>query len=142
MTATAAKIGYGSKFSVWDSSLGTPAFVDVAEVISITPPSTSVDTVDATHMGSSSATREFIAGLIDPGETSFEMNYVPGSSSETLLLAVLASRTPTQCKITFPGSKTWTFTGIMTKLDTTAPLDGKMTSTATFKLTTSVTHAG
>ncbi|WP_447411788.1 phage tail tube protein, partial [Clostridium perfringens] len=71
-------------FAIADPATPTN-FVDVGEVTSITPPSDTDDMVDATHTQSPNRTREFIAGLTDPGECSFEMNFVPGSPSDILI---------------------------------------------------------
>ena len=76
MPASAAMIGYGTKFAI--NTLASPAvFTDVAEIMSVTPPSEAIDVIDVTYMGSADLTREFKQGLMDPGEASFEMNFVP-----------------------------------------------------------------
>ncbi|MEW9838236.1 phage tail tube protein [Mesorhizobium marinum] len=82
---TDAAIGYGSVFEV--STNGGSSWTEIAEVFSITPPSDTVDVIDATHMASPNRTREFVLGLQDPGEASFEMNFVPGSASDAYIQA-------------------------------------------------------
>lgn len=139
--ATSADIGYGARFAIWDASLTTPAFVDLAEVTDITPPSDSVDLIDATHMASPDGRREFIAGLSDPGECSIEMNFVASSPADTRLRALRASRAAVQCRITFPNAATWTFDGILTGYEVTVPVADKQTASVTFKVTGSVVVA-
>lgn len=136
---TQARIGYGSTFAMMDNAASPPAYVTLGEITSITPPSESTDIVDVTHMQSPNATREFIMGLTDPGEASFEMNFVPGSISDELIRAVRATRAATSCQITFPNSVTWTFDGLVTGYEPTDPVDDKMTATVTIKVTSSVT---
>ncbi|MBP7704200.1 MAG: hypothetical protein KA105_02805 [Caulobacter sp.] len=134
MPATEAAIGYGSKFEI---AQGEEPYdwEEIAEVIDITPPSDSVDVIDATHMQSPNATREFIIGLNDPGVASFEMNFVPGSAADATIQEVRGARLPVQCRITFPNEVTWTFTGILTGYEPAVPNEDKMTATVTFKVT-------
>jgi hypothetical protein len=133
MTATAARIGYGSTFEI--STDGGATFAPIGEVKSITPPSDTVDVIDATHMTSPNATREFVLGLNDPGESSFEMNFIPGSLADQTLQAVRAARAVVTCRITFPNAQRWTFLAIMTGYEPTNPMDDLMVATVTFKVT-------
>lgn len=128
---TNALIGYGTTFAI--STNGT-TFTDVAEVFEVTPPSDSLDTVDATHMSSPNATREFIFGLRDPGEASFEMAFIPGSASDVLIQSIRDTRQTVTCRITFPNNATWTFSGVLTGYEPAVPLDDRMTATVTFKV--------
>jgi hypothetical protein len=82
---TGATIGLTSEFWIWDSTLGSPAYVKLAGVTSISPPSESTDIIDTTDMDSSGGIREFIQGLTDPGECSIEMNFVPSSTTDALI---------------------------------------------------------
>ena len=133
MAETEAMIGYGSRFAI-STDDGT-TWNDIAEVTDITPPSDNIDVIDATHMGSPNATREFILGLNDPGEASFEMNFIPGSDADTTIQAVRAARERVRCRITFPNNVTWTFSGILTGYEPAIPTEDKMTATVTFKVT-------
>lgn len=134
MAATEAIIGYGSTFALGDGA-DPEVFTPLAEVFDITPPSDAVDVIDATHMASPNATREFIIGLNDPGECSFEMNFIPGSTADVAIQAVRAARERVNCRITFPNDVTWDFAGILTGYEPAAPTDDKMTATVTFKVT-------
>lgn len=135
MPDTAARIGYGAVFELSQNSGST--WTGVGEVMSITPPSDALDVIDATHMASANRTREFITGLRDPGECSFEMNFVPGSAGDVLLQDVRDDGVRVSCRITFPNAVIWTFSGILTGYEPTVPLDDKMTATVTFKVTAS-----
>src|SRR5215217_5974546 len=95
---TDAKIGYGTKYEIYSSS----AFVEIGEVFSVTPGEANSDRVDATHMQSPGRRREYIAGLIDTGEASFEINWVPGNATDVLLRGFLASGLTVPHRITFP----------------------------------------
>src|SRR5688572_28259415 len=101
--ATDADIGYGTTWSI----NGTP----VAEVIEVTPGETTADRVEATHMGSPGRRREYIAGLIDNGEASFTINWVPGNATDALIRTLMASGEVVEHIITFPNLVNVTFDG-------------------------------
>ena len=132
--ATQADIGNGTKFQIEGATPG--AYTDIAEVFDITPPNETTDVIDASHMASPD--REFIMGLTDPGETSFEMNFVPGSASEGLLLGVKATRAAHNFRILFKNGAQWTFAGLLVGYEPAVPNEDKMTCTVTIKLTGSV----
>ena len=132
--ATAASIGNGAQFQIESAAPNT--YTAVAEVYDITPPNETTDIIDASHMASTD--REFIMGLTDPGECSFEMNFVPGSTSETLILAAKAARAAKNFRIVFPNLATWTFAGLLTGYEPAMPNDDKMTCTVTIKVTGAV----
>lgn len=83
--------GKGAKFHLWDSSLATPALRKVAEVLSITPPSASRDTVDTTTHDSTGDYREFISNLIDAGEATILVNHNPGSTDDLHIQSAFAA---------------------------------------------------
>ncbi len=131
MADTQAAIGYGSVVELAD--VATPTAYDyVGEVKSITPPSETTDTPDATHMQSPNKTREFIDGLTDPGEFSFDMNLVPGSASDRLLMAAKGKRKVV--RQTFASGHQLIFFGVRSGYEKSVPLDDVMTATVTFKV--------
>lgn len=138
-----AKIGYGSRFLI-ESDDSPNWFVDLGEVFDITPPSATVDQIDVTHMQSPDRRREFIRGLIDGGECSFEMNYVPGSVGDLRLNEILDTpadeSAAKRCRIIYPNLIVHTFLGELTGYEPTVPTDDKMTATVTFKVTGAVTR--
>jgi hypothetical protein len=135
-----AAIGYGSKFELGNGA-DPEVLTEIAEVFDITPPNESTDTIDVTHMQSPDAMREFIMGLTDPGEISFELNFVPGSTSETAILAARASRQKRGGVITIPNGWTWSFDMLVTGYEPAVPNEDKMTATVTGKVTGGVVRA-
>lgn len=138
-----ALMGYGSKFQL-ESTVTPDLFTDLAEVFSITPPAMTVDQIDVSHMQSPNRTREFIDGMIDPGECSIEMNYVPGSASDLTLLAILAtapgsSRTRT-CRIVYPNGASDTFDANLQSYEPDLSTDDKATATVSWRVTGAVTR--
>lgn len=137
--ATLADIGHGASFAFGDGA-SPEVFTAFAEVTSITPPSDNIDVIDATHMASPGNTREFIQGLNDPGEASFEINWTRTNNTQ---IQALRNGGTSNFRITFPGSPavTWTFAGFLIGYEPSIPVDDKMTATVTFKVTSSYTQA-
>lgn len=140
-----AMLGYGSKFEIATSGGSPNDLVGVGEVYNITPPSAVLDQIDVTHMESPNRRREFISGLIDGGECSFEMNFIPGSPGDLELIEILTlplgqSRRRT-CRIRYPNGVTDNFAGELTGYEPTVPTDDRMTATVTFKVTGDVVRS-
>lgn len=130
--ATNAGIGYGVLFGIENND--SPSDYDVVgEQTNITPPGISVDAIDATHMQSPNAYREFIPGLIDGGEVAIEINYVPTSAGVTTFLNHL--RQVKACRILFPNGARFLFDALLTGFEPEAPIDDKMMASVTFKIT-------
>ena len=102
----------------------------LAEILDVSPPGASRESIQTSHMGTTSAHTFTPADLVDWGELVVEMAFNPstaipiGGAAETIT-------------ITFPDSGTavWTFTGFMTGFEPSAPLEDRMTATATIKVT-------
>jgi len=130
-TMTDAALGYGTAYRVWDASLTIPALVEIGEVINVTPPGGTSDRVDATHMKSPGRRREYIAGLIDSGEASFEINWVPGSATDELLRTLQTSGAIVQHQIEWANGVTVTYDAAITGYEKSVPIDDRMTATIT-----------
>lgn len=128
---TNAAIGYQATFGIGDG--GAPeTFTDVAEVVTITPPSMIRESIDATHLESPGKYKEFIAGLAESGDATITINFVP-SAADVLVTAFDAESGNFQ--ITFPNSVTMTFSGIVTGYELGELSVDKMTATFTVKAT-------
>lgn len=128
---TDAAIGYGSTYEIWDAGQSPAAFVEIAEVFNITPGAAVADRIDATHMQSPNRRREYIAGLIDNGEASFELNWVPGNASDVLIRELMDSGDAVEHRITFPNNVTVTYTASIIGFEKEIPVDDRMTATIT-----------
>lgn len=131
--STDAKIGHGVLFKIGNGA-SPEVFTTVAEATSITPPGPSRDAIDVTHMESAEKWREFIAGLKDGGEVEIEMNFVPGSASTDLILAQFDTDTVGNKQVVFTTGEVWSFAALCTDFAPEAPVDDKMSATATFKI--------
>jgi hypothetical protein len=133
--ATSASIGYGSKFQIGTSAT-PPVWTDIAEVTSITPPALSMDTVDATHMGSPDGFMEYIAGLIDAGEASMEMSFLPANAGQVALITAMVGRTEGNYRILYSDAAAtpWVFKAFVTGFEVSSAVVDKTTATVTFKV--------
>ena len=132
---TNAKIGHGSLFKIANDA-SPQVMTSIGEITSIKPPSLSRDAIDATHSESPERWREFIPGLKDGGEVSADLNLVPGSVGNLLMIAQLDNDAPSVCEITLPTTPAfkWSFDAIFTGYEQDDPIDDKMAVTVTFKV--------
>lgn len=130
---TNAMIGYTTQVFVSDQN-SPGLFTQIAEVIEVTPPNATSDDVDATHMLSPNRTREYITGLVEPGEASFGMNRVPGGTTENLLIGLQTSGATRLWRFQWPNGTLWEFSAYVKGYETASPLDDRMTATCTLKV--------
>ena len=136
MAASAAVSGFGTTFA-YESAADT--YTALGEVVAVTPPQWTRETVDVTHMGSDDSYREYIGTLFDGGEVSVTLNYVEAGMT---LLQTLIGAGVERFKITIPGSSTVIFQAIPTGV---APselvIDDKVTVELSLKVTGKPTFA-
>lgn len=114
--------------------------VSVAEVKNVSGPSISRGSVEVTHHQSPDQWSEFIKGLKDGGEVSFDINYLPGNATHdasTGLLSDFANdSTIDTWAIVFPdpGNTTWSFPGFLTAFAPANPTDDAFTASVTLKV--------
>lgn len=137
---TTAELGYGSAV---DISQDDGATWDSAGQVSgdITPPSATIDTVDATHMASPNFDKEFILGLNDPGTCSYPIHFNANGAVDQLYQAVRAARARVKVRITFPNATTWTFTGLLTSYAPAIPIADRQTAQVSWKVSGSTVVA-
>jgi predicted secreted protein len=136
---TEARIGSGTE--VWLDNASN-SLTQLQECISITLPNAQVEDVEATHMLSPNRRREYIAGLIEDGEGSFEFNLVPGDATDLLVQAAIEDRVERNYEVIIPdGAFGQKFAGncIVKGWERNVPIDDRMTATMTVRYTGSVT---
>ncbi len=127
--------GIGTRFSRFDES----AWVDIAEVFSISGPGMSREVIDVTSFDSTGGYREKIASLRDAGQISLSMNFT--RDGYELFKTDFESDTQQVYQIELPDleNTTFEFTGLVMELPLTIPLDDKVTMDVTIEISGQVT---
>lgn len=131
MPASQAQMGYRAVLEIALASAPN-AFTYIAEVISNKPPSFTDSTVDVTNTQSPGGVREFIPGLSDAGESSHEMNYVPGSATDAFIRGM--KRQKLVARLTFPNGRVLIYRAARAGYETDMPGDDGMKATLTLKV--------
>ncbi len=136
---TLALDAYGTLLQRGDGA-SPEVFTTIAEVTDISGPTLALDPLDVTAHTSPGAFREFVGGLLDGGEVTFTINYVPDNSSHDAtagLLSELEARAVSNYKLVFPdGSSTeWIFAAFLTAFEPAEPVDDRLSAEITLKLT-------
>lgn len=107
------------------------------ELESITGPSYAVDTIDVTSHDSENGFREFVAGLGDGGDITFEGNLLPGDDEGQMnFLRDLGAKEEREVTVSSPDDGiVFTCQGIATGWTPSFPHDGKLGFSATIKVT-------
>lgn len=107
----------------------------LAEIIDTTPPEMTRDEIETTHTATTDGKKTFImSDLIDYGELQVELNF-----DETAEPPIDQPFSP--CVITFGSGTTWSFSGALKGYAPAAPIDDRMTATATIKVSGGITIA-
>ena len=114
----------------------------LGEVFTIPIPTGTAELIDASHFDTVGF-RDFItARLRDGEETDVELNWVPGSATDTLCVAAIGTTRDFQIKV-FQDAGVYTFDGSVLVRDyvRTNPLDDRRTATLRVKWVSTITEA-
>lgn len=116
-------------------------FASLGELVDVTPPTLTREAKDATHHGSPGKFREFIGGLRDGGEAQLTLHYPVGgleaAGAMTDFLADAAN--DYQIVLPEPVDETVSFSGLITEVGPSTPLDDKMVYTIKIKVSGAAT---
>jgi hypothetical protein len=132
-----AMIGHGCRVYVETAdspNQSPPDYHELSEINNITPPQSESEDVDVTHMQSPNKVREFVGGLVDPGDAGFELNWVPGSDTDKILLALKRDQTIVSWKFQWPNGTYWEFLGYVKTYNPSAETGDKMTAEVAIKV--------
>ena len=134
MAASQGMSAFGTLLKRGDG--GSPEnFTVIAEVGDIKPPAFSVDTEEVTHQQSPGGFKEYVATLLDAGEVTFDLNFIPTDTSHQALLSDMQARVKRNYQVVFPEGTTWTFSAFVTAFESDAPTGGKLSASVTLKVT-------
>lgn len=128
------RIGHGTQVQRSDDGTSGGVFSTVGAVRDVVPPALSREAVETTDMDSEDRWHEYIGGMKDGGEFSFEMTFDPGSAETTAFMSDLNTDTAGYYKIVFPDTSEWGFSGLLTGFDPQTPMADKMVATVKFKV--------
>ena len=116
----------------------------VIQVLNISGPSISRDTIDTTDADATNNWRTFIASYIDGGELTLEFNYDPDNATHTkasngLLNGFTDGILTYKLSLSDPTPTTYTFSGLLVGWEVSAPHDGVLTVSATIKVMGEIT---
>lgn len=91
-----AESGFGTTLSIKQGA----AYVELGELIAVTPPGYSTNIIDTTHMKSVGRRKEKRGGVIDSGAVAATLQYAPGAEAIELLHDTAGELI--EAKITYP----------------------------------------
>jgi hypothetical protein len=139
MTATAGVVGLNTMLKVATDTSPTN-YQLVGEIGDISLGGESVEFAEFTHQQSTSGYREYKPTFKDGGEVTFDFNWTSDAQQTALKTAYDASDL-LYFQITYPNSKSHTFTAYVSKIGTTAPMNGPLKKSMTLRITGAITEA-
>lgn len=133
-------------------SYSTSNYTSIADVRDARGPSIQRDVIDVTHYDSPNLFREFLFGMVDPGEITFDINWNPGvathsgtTSNPEGVFRDFYNTAQRYWSLKFHGGTNWAtsttvttqvlqFKGNVTGFDGTIPLGDKQAATVTIKI--------
>lgn len=138
--ANSPDIGMGTLIRVGATMAAITATVALARARNVTPPPYSRDAVDVTSLDSPGHTREFMPGLIDRGDCTLEILWVPGDPTDDVIREMMAERETRLIEVSFPQIAspvpTCSFRAFLTGYEPGGVTpEGEMTASITLKVT-------
>jgi predicted secreted protein len=119
----AGAIGYGAT-AYLDNASGTLTLL--GDVTNIDPYGYRVETVETTHLGSTSAHREYEPALVTAGNGSVDLNHDQHSATDQLLRAAMLDRAKRTFKVIWPDGATFSCESIVTEYNPGAIAPGEL----------------
>ncbi len=128
----------------YGSSASPPAYTVIARQASITGLGLSVKVEDVTAQDSGTPWRQYVPTLLDGGDVSFDMFFLPSDAGQKAVLTLFTDRglngtpgLPIPFKIVFSDAAltVWTFDGFVTGFKMTATVDGVLKAAVVIKCT-------
>jgi hypothetical protein len=120
--------------------LGAGPFVDIAELRDTTPPPRSRNVIETTSHNEQDDTA--VVGIRRTGELAFTIGWVPSSTTHNPTTGLMKSFIGGDLdvfRITFPDASTWLFSGYVTNVGPSAPVDDGLTADISIKPTGAMT---
>lgn len=136
---------FGTLIKIGDGNIspGPEVFATLGEVRDISGPGLSMDAIESTSHTTTGGFRDRVAGLLDAGEVSFDINWDPNNVTHEALRADMLARVRRNFQVVFPSSptETWNFAALITSYEIGAPVDGILTASITLTMLGAPTFA-
>lgn len=135
----AKKAAFGTKLAVQYDQTGS--YVDVTFPKDISGPGVSRETIDITNHDSADGYREYLPGLGDGGEVSYDLVFDSASAAHETLYNTAAGGGVHNFYLKLPGFVStgaggyWSFAGIFTKCDISTPVADVVMASVAIKVT-------
>ena len=137
-----ALIGHGTGFFL---GLTEATLIEIEEVTKVPFAEETADDVEKTHYKSPNRRKEYGGGMIEPGEDTLELNYIPGSPTDARLREAHQSGKPYlyETYLPAPGDKWWKISGylIVKSRGRNVPIGDRMTQSVGVRFTGSADEA-
>ncbi|HEY2361204.1 MAG TPA: phage tail tube protein [Candidatus Angelobacter sp.] len=138
---TQAQIGYGSSLNRGNGDGPPETFTAIPELTDLKGPGIKIDIKDVSNMQSPQFFKEKIAGLIDAGQITASMNWIPGNAQQKALLADAFARVTRNFQYLVPGGLKWSFAAIVSAFDPGTPVGDNCVASVTLDITGPTTLA-
>lgn len=132
----AKKAAYGTSITI--QRLQTGSYVAMTNLKDISGPEITAETIDVTTHDSADHFNEFLAGIADGGEVTFDVEFDPTSAAHETLWNDVAARQLHNFKLILPGGSgsvgNIAFAGLLTKIGIGAPVKGSLMAPVTIKV--------
>lgn len=137
--ATAAKSSFGTFIKLGDGA-SSETFTTVAEVQDIKGPALKLNTEDVTSHSSTAGWVEKIATLLEAGDVSFDVNWIPGHATQSYsagLVKDMVNRTLRNFQLVVPAASTvtWTFAAFVTEFTPDLKVKGAQKASIRLEIT-------
>lgn len=129
----------GGTLTAANGTLTPVTYAEIAEVTDFDGPSGSASVISMTHLRSTAHEKKM--GLLDEGQFTFSLNYLPSDAGLVAARQARAGNIERNFRITFANSTTASFAGYVAAVSTSGSVDGKVTGSITIEITGSVTFA-
>lgn len=114
-------------------------YIDVAEVVSFSGPDGTTNEIDVTHLGSDA--KEYLLGLPDEGNFTFDVNFIPANASQQTVQGLRMSRERADWRVTFADTDNTEidFEAFVSGFSIEGEQDDKLSGSVTLRITGPVT---
>lgn len=115
---------------------GSPSYTEIAELREITPPALTRNEIELTNHNNEDD--EYIVGIRRHGTLTFNLNFVPQNAThdhETGLQSAWFDGTRDIYRLTYPDGTQWLFSGFVTNIAPSAPVDDRLSADITIRPT-------